>query len=158
MKGTCIYCEFPITYVVIFDKGDEFTEGIKQFAHDHNLAASRITAIGSFSDVVLGYFDRQRMGFKEIPVAEQVEVLSLVGDISLENDEPRVHVHAVVGKSDGSAMGGHLLKAHVWPTLEVLVTESPGHLRRAYDPETRLMLIDIQAEPEPARLMESEVI
>lgn len=98
------------------------------------------------------------MGFKEIPVAEQVEVLSLVGDISLENDEPRVHVHAVVGKSDGSAMGGHLLKAHVWPTLEVLVTESPGHLRRAYDPETRLMLIDIQAEPEPARLMESEVI
>ncbi|MGN6733631.1 MAG: PCC domain-containing protein, partial [Candidatus Binatia bacterium] len=55
---------------------------------------------------------------------------------------PQVHAHVVVGKFDGSAHGGHILEARVWPTLEVMVTESPKHLRRKYDPETGLSLID----------------
>jgi predicted DNA-binding protein with PD1-like motif len=48
----------------------------------------------------------------------------------------------VVGKSDGTAHGGHLLEAHVWPTLEVIVVESPQYLQRKYDPATGLTLID----------------
>ena len=73
---------------------------------------------------------------------EQVEVLSLVGDIALkDNGEPEVHAHVVVGKADGTAHGGHLLEAHVRPTLEVIVVESPIHLQRKFDPETKLALI-----------------
>jgi len=74
---------------------------------------------------------------------EQVEVLSLVGDIALKDNMPQVHAHAVVGKSDGTAHGGHVIEAHVWPTLEVILTESPKHLRRKTDSETGLALIDL---------------
>jgi uncharacterized protein len=69
-------------------------------------------------------------------------VLSLVGDIALKDDGPQVHAHVVLGKADGTAHGGHVLEAHVWPTLEVVLTESPKHLHRKFDPETGLALID----------------
>ena len=69
-------------------------------------------------------------------------MLSLIGDIALKDDMPQIHAHVVVGKADGSAHGGHILEARVWPTLEVILTESPTHLCRKFDPETGLALID----------------
>ena len=92
---------------------------------------------------MLGYFDRERKEYEEIPVDEQVEVLSLVGDVALDPDgAPVVHAHAVLGKRDGSTAGGHLLEGHVRPTLEVMLIESPAHLRKRHDPETGLALIE----------------
>jgi predicted DNA-binding protein with PD1-like motif len=132
----------PLTYALIFDKGDEFIAGMQRFAEEARLAASQFTAIGAFSDLVLGYFDRERKAYKKIPLKEQVEVLILAGDVALQDGKPRIHAHVVVGKSDGSAHGGHVLEAHVWPTLEVIVTESPVHLRRRHDDATGLALID----------------
>jgi len=133
----------PKTFALIFDKGDEFIDGLTSFARENELSASHFTAIGAFRDVMLGYFDRETKKYKQIPIVEQVEVLSLVGDIALKDNLPQVHAHVVVGKSDGSAHGGHVLEAHVWPTLEVVLTESPKHLRRKTDPETGLALIEI---------------
>ncbi len=79
------------------------------------------------------------------PVYGYVEVLSLVGDIAVVDGEPEIHAHVVVGLADGAARGGHLLEAHVRPTLEVVVSEAPAYLRRKKDPETGLPLIDLDA-------------
>jgi uncharacterized protein len=128
-------------YAVIFDKGDEFKEGLTEFAKQNRLSASQITAVGAFSDVTLGYFDRNQMEYKRIPVKEQVEVLSLVGDIVLSEGEPEVHAHVVLGRADATTLGGHIMEAHVWPTLEVIVSESPKHLHKEHDAETGLTLI-----------------
>lgn len=135
----------PRTYAVIFDSGDEVMSGLKQFAREHQLSASQLTAIGAFSDALLGFFNFETKDYNKIPVREQTEVLSLVGDIALENGESKIHAHVVLGKADGTAHGGHLLEAHVKPTLEVIVTESPRHLHRREDPETGLALIDVEA-------------
>ena len=113
------------------------------FAKENKLSASHFTAIGAFERVTLGYFERERRDYKRIPINEQVEVLSLVGDIALDEDEPKVHAHVVVGKRDGTAHGGHLLEARVWPTLEVILIESPEHLQRKLDKETGLALISL---------------
>jgi predicted DNA-binding protein with PD1-like motif len=133
------------TFVLVFDKGDEAVAGLESFARERGLTAARLTGIGAFADAKLGYFDRERKEYAEIPVTEQVEVLSLLGDVAVEEDEPKVHAHVVLGKADGTALGGHLLEAHVWPTLEVVVDESPAHLRKRSDPETGLALIDLDA-------------
>lgn len=131
------------TFVVVFDKDDEVIEGLTTFAGRQKLRASHLTAIGALRDVVLGYFDPAAREYRKIPVAEQVEVLSLLGVITLDGEKPQVHAHIVVGCSDGSARGGHLLEGHVWPTLEVVVEELPAHLQRRTDPETGLALIDL---------------
>jgi predicted DNA-binding protein with PD1-like motif len=133
------------TFALIFDKGDEFIDQLTSFASENDLKASHFTAIGAFRDVMLGYFDREKKKYKQIPIVEQMEVLSLVGDIALKGNTPQVHAHVVLGKADGTAHGGHIVEAHVWPTLEVVLTESPRHLHRKIDPETGLALIDIGA-------------
>jgi uncharacterized protein len=128
-------------FVLVLETGDEAVEELTRFARERDLSAAQLTGIGAFSDVTLGYFDWQSKEYAPIRLDEQVEALSLVGDVALENGKPALHAHVVVGRSDGSASGGHLLEAHVRPTLEVIVTESPAHLRKRYDPETGLALI-----------------
>jgi predicted DNA-binding protein with PD1-like motif len=132
------------TFALVFDTGNEVMAGLSGFAAENDLNAASITAIGAFSDATLGYFDMERKEYKQIPVDEQVEVLSLIGDIAPKEDgEPQVHAHVVLGRSDGTTKGGHLLEARVRPTLEVILTESPEHLRRRTDEETGLPLIDL---------------
>ena len=131
------------TFAVVFDKGDEIVAGLTAFAAREHLRASHLTAIGALRDVTLGYFDRDRRDYTRIPLAEQVEVLSLLGVITLEGARPKLHAHIVVGQADGTARGGHLLEGRVWPTLEVIVEELPRHLQRRTDPETGLALIDL---------------
>ena len=133
------------TYALVFDKGDEFIAELTSFAETNGIGGSHFTAIGAFRDLTLGYFDPRKKDYKKIPIEEQVEVLSLVGDVAMKGDMPKVHAHVVVGKSDGSAHGGHILQAHVWPTLEVMLIESPRHLCRKPDDETGLALIDLSA-------------
>jgi uncharacterized protein len=145
MKTELLNTQGEKAYAVIFDKGDEVIAGLQTFADAHDVATYTIVGIGAFSGVTLGYFDRERKDYKKIPLHEQVEVLSLVGNIARAGDKPKVHAHVVVGKADGTAWGGHILAAHVWPTLEVIITEAPAHLRRTTDPETGLALIDVRA-------------
>jgi uncharacterized protein len=129
------------TFILVFDKNDEVMSELSAFARAQSLSAAHFTGIGAFRDVMLGYFERERKRYRKIPVREQVEVLSLIGDVALDGADPKIHAHVVVGKSDGTAHGGHLLEARVWPTLEVVLAESPRHLRKRIDPETGLALI-----------------
>jgi uncharacterized protein len=136
------------TFVLVFDKGDEFIAKLTDFAEDENLVGSHFSGIGSFSGANLGYFDREEMTYQQIPVQEQVEVLSLMGNIALTNGDPKVHAHVVLGKRDGSTVGGHILDAQIWPTLEVVLTESPTYLQRRTDDETGLPLINFEPDEE----------
>jgi uncharacterized protein len=131
------------TFALIFSTGDQVVAGLKAFAEEQHLAASHFTAIGAFKEVTLGYFDWEKKDYLKIPVHVQVEVLSLVGDIAINNGKPNIHVHAVLGKRDGTTCGGHLIEAEVRPTLEVILTESPDHLIRRFDKESGLALISL---------------
>lgn len=132
------------TFVLVFAAGDEAVAGLTAFAKEMRLAASHFTAIGGFQEATLGYFNLDKKDYDKIPVREQVEVLSLVGDVTLtEKGEPKVHVHAVLGRADGTTRGGHLIEARVRPTLEVMLIESPHHLRRKHDPQSGLALIQL---------------
>jgi len=71
--------------------------------------------------------------------------MSLFGNLAKdESAQYKLHAHVVIGKSDGSAHGGHLLKGHVWPTLELFLTETSEQLQRRVDEETNLPLIAIE--------------
>jgi hypothetical protein len=133
------------TYVLILETGEEAVSQIQDFCKEHQLTAARITAIGAFSAATLAYFDWETKHYEEIPVREQVEVLVLSGDVALQDGTPKIHVHVVVGKRDGSAHGGHLLEGYVRPTLEIILIESPGYLKRHIDPVSGLPLIDAGA-------------
>jgi predicted DNA-binding protein with PD1-like motif len=143
MRSKLLYEENGLkTFALVFDKGEEVKESLLEFAGANRLSAAYISAIGAFSEVTLGYFQRPSKTYKEIPIREQVEVLSLSGNITMKNGKSGLHAHVVVGKSDGTAHGGHFLQAKVWPTLEMIVSETPAHLRRVQDDETGLALLN----------------
>lgn len=131
------------TFALVFQTGDEVVSEMTNFARENSLDAASITAIGAFSGATLGYFDIEQKEYERIPVEEQVEVLSLVGDVALNRGEPELHAHVVLGGRDGTTRGGHLLEARVRPTLEVVLVESPEHLKKRTDEETGLALIDL---------------
>jgi predicted DNA-binding protein with PD1-like motif len=130
------------TYALVFETGDEAKSELERFARAHQLTAAHFHGIGAFSSVTFGYFDWERKEYKPIPIAEQVEVAVLSGDIAVNDGEPQVHAHLVVGDAEGNARAGHLLEGHVRPTLELVLTETPAELRKFVDQETGLALIN----------------
>jgi len=131
------------TYVLVLDPGDEAIAVITAFAREQSLTAAQVTAIGAFEQATVGWFDRVARQYRPIDVPQQCEVLSLIGDIAAGSDGPQPHLHAVLGLPDGSTRGGHLLNGHVWPTLEVIIRETPAELRKTDRPEIGLALIDL---------------
>ena len=136
----------PATHAVVLDSGDEAVGVLGKFVQERRIEAASLSAIGAFERAVVGYFDWTKKDYKRIPVDQQVEVLSLLGDVAVSEGKPTLHIHAVLGRSDGSVVGGHLLEGHVRPTLEVLFVEPPAHLKKRKDPETGLALIALERD------------
>jgi uncharacterized protein len=129
-------------YAVIFYQGDEAFSGLLEFAEKYHVTSAHFTAIGALNRATLGWFDPQRKMYKKIPINGQHEVIAMSGDIALYQGKPVVHTHMVVGGPDGTTRAGHVLDAYVSPTLEVMVTVDPVAMRKRFDPETDLTLID----------------
>ncbi len=143
MKSKVVEDADVVTYVVVCDPGDEAVSALTRFARAEDLEAAQITAVGAFEHAVVGWFDRSTREYRRIPVDEQCELLSLIGDVAAGQDGPIVHVHAVLGLSDGTTRGGHLLEGSVYPTLEAVVTETPARLSKVMSPDAGIPLIDL---------------
>jgi len=129
-------------HAIILAKGDEVMSGLTDFARQNKVTSASFTAIGAFSRATVAWFDDGRKEFKLVPIEQQVELVSMIGDIALVNDQPSVHTHVAVASSDGTVRGGHVIKAFVFPTLELFMTVYPTPLHKESDKATGLKLID----------------
>lgn len=131
-------------FALVLDPGEEAFSAIRTFAANEGIKGASVSAIGAFEKAVVGWFDFGSKDYRRIPVDAQCEVLSMLGDIGQDGDgKASVHLHAVLGLSDGSTRGGHFLEGIVHPTLEVMVTETPEHLCRKKRPELGIALLDL---------------
>jgi uncharacterized protein len=136
--------EHPKTFVLVFDTDDELAATLKRFGSEQKLDSASFKAIGALSFAKLGWFNWDSKQYEpSVVLNEQLELLSLIGDVALKDGEPEVHAHAIVGKRDGTAHGGHLLEARVRPTCELVLTESHAHLRKKFDPKAGIALIKL---------------
>ena len=129
-------------YAVILSKGDEVLSGLVDFARQYKVEDAHFTAIGAFSKATAGWLDLAKKAYRPIHVDQQVEVLSMIGDIALFNGNPVVHTHVILGRRDGSTVGGHLWEGVVNPTLEIFVTVNNVPLKKKLDDESGMKLID----------------
>jgi hypothetical protein len=128
-------------WALVFDPGEEVLKPLADFAVREGLEAARIEGIGAFSSVTLGYFELDKKAYRHNRIDEQVEVVSLLGNVAMAEGGPMIHAHVVVANREGRAFGGHLLEGWVEPTLELVVTNEPAYLRRVLDPRTGLALL-----------------
>lgn len=141
MKHRVLNTQGEQTHILVIDTGEEVTQKLLDFAKAQGITAGHFTAIGGMSEVVLGFLDFDRDDYHHIPVNEQVEVASLVGNFAEEEGSPALHAHVVVTLRDGTAKGGHLLSGIVRPTLEVAITGGNGHLQRRHNPSYGVELL-----------------
>jgi len=147
MKSTKIASDAGAeTRVVILESGEEAFEALTKFANDAGVTAASLTAIGAFENATVGWFDFEKKTYKKIEVAQQCEVLSAIGDAVGDDGKASLHVHVVLGLSDGTTRGGHLLEGKVRPTLEVVMTDTPAKLRRKKRADIGIALIDLDAK------------
>jgi predicted DNA-binding protein with PD1-like motif len=133
-------------FAIVLDEDDEAMSCLKDFCAREDIGAAQFTAIGAFRRARISYFDWETKKYLPIPVDEQVEVAAFTGDVAIGPDgTPAVHAHVVLGRRDGSALAGHFEEGHVRPTLEIVLTEQPAHLRKRYDPSSGLALIAPEA-------------
>lgn len=129
-------------YAVIFHAGDEALSGLTDFANRYHIADAHFTGIGAVSGATLGWLDLAHKQYHAIPVTEQCEVASMIGDIALYNGKPVVHAHVVLARHDGTTVGGHVWELHVNPTIEVFVTANTVPLKKKPDDASGMKFID----------------
>ncbi len=129
-------------YVVVFLKGDEVLSGLTDFAVAHKVLNAHFTGIGAASGATTAWLDLAHKVYRPRRTEEQVEVLSLVGDIAAYQGKPVVHMHTVLGRRDGSTVGGHVWELTANPTIEVFLTANATALEKRPDEASGIKLID----------------
>lgn len=132
-------------WLLVFESGDRVLDALLAFAAEAGVRACEVSGIGALSSCAIAFFDRETSTYEEIPVPEQTEVLSLLGNITLGPDGGhRLHAHVTLGRRDGSTLGGHFLDGQVWPTLELFVREMGASVGRRIDEESGLPLCTLE--------------
>jgi predicted DNA-binding protein with PD1-like motif len=120
------------TYRLNMVKGDEIISGLLEFGEKNHIKNGHFTGLGAIDKATLRWSDPVNKGSKTTEINEEAEVVSLVGSITTDKDgKPAVHAHTVLGLSDGSTRGGHLMRAQVSIIAEVFVTEEEGAVTNA---------------------------
>lgn len=130
------------TYMLVLRAGDEVYTALNEFATRHQVAGGRFTALGAVKGVKVGWLDLSRKKYKIINIDEQVEIVSLLGDIGVAAGKPAIHGHVVVSRSDGSTRGGHLIHAITSPTVEVIIDTYPTPLPKSPDEQSGMTLFN----------------
>lgn len=129
------------SHLVVLDQHADFMDSLLNFAAEHEVQSATFHGIGAFSSATLAFFNRKMQSYDPIAVENQVEVLHVGGNLTWHNGAVRVHAHATLGRPDGSTLGGHLMDATVWPTLELQCQTYATQVERMHHEDVGLPLI-----------------
>lgn len=130
-------------WILALETDDEISSTISKFAGELAIDAATVSGIGAAHHLVLGYYDRAAREYVRHSVEEEVEIVSLAGNIALKDGKPFPHLHIVVSGRDFRTKAGHLFEGKVGGTCEVAITPLPGYIQRAKDERTGLFLLDL---------------
>ncbi len=132
-------------YIIRFEDGEAFPEHFLDFLAAHSIEGASFTGLGAFQRSRIAFFDVQARQYCDIELDEQLEVLSLVGNVAVHDQALLVHAHVTLGRRDGTTLGGHLRQGIVRPTLEVSLQALSTALHRAKDPKYGLPSLDLKS-------------
>lgn len=132
----------PTFQLLRFDKGEELIASLQEYCNKETILAASFQALGAARELTLAYYNLADKVYEDHKVKEDVEILSILGNIATMDKKIIVHAHGIFGKQDLQTIGGHIKKLVVSATCEVSLTILPGTLKRSFDEETGLNLLD----------------
>ncbi len=127
-------------YVVSIDNQQEVVSALAAFCKDQGILCGEISGIGAVNHAVLRFLDPATKKYVDKTFEEQMEISSLVGNISEKDGEVYLHLHANFGRRDYTVVGGHLLSCVLNGACELVVTRFHCKVGRRFDEETGLNL------------------
>lgn len=134
------YRRFDQTIVARIDKGEEILEQIKEIALKENIKLASISALGAVNDFTVGVFKTDEKKYYSNEFKGYFEITSLTGTINTMNGEVYAHIHMSAGNEKGEVFGGHLNRAVVSATCEMIITVIDGKVDRSFSEEIGLNL------------------
>lgn len=131
------------SYLVRLETGEEIFSAVSTFAAEHKIEAGVVSGIGSAANIVLGYYDHTAREYLRRTVPEEMEIVSLLGNISLKDGRAFPHLHVTLGGRDSQALAGHLFEGRVTATCELVIRSLPGRAERRKDEAAGLYLLDL---------------
>lgn len=135
------YRRFNSTIVARIDKGEEILEKIKEIALKENIKLASITALGATNHFTVGVFKVDEKKYYANEFEGSFEIVSLTGTINTMNGEFYTHIHMSAGNDKGEVFGGHLNKAVVSATCEMVINIIEGTVDRYFDEGIGLNLL-----------------
>lgn len=132
------------TYVIRLDKGQEIMSVLKQFCKDKNITAGTIQGIGAGENLNIGFFNTKTKQYEVKNIKDCVEITSLLGNITIKDNEPFIHLHITTADSFHSVSGGHLLSGEIALTGEIFLKPLNTKIKRVFDPEMGISTFDIE--------------
>lgn len=132
------------SWVIVFKKDEKVIEKLIEFVKARKIKAGYFSAIGAISQVEFAHYDLRKKKYKTKSIKQQLEIASLTGNVATKGKEIIIHAHVVVGTDKMAAYGGHLREATVAATCEVMFTAFKTRLKRRYDKNIGLNLIDLR--------------
>ncbi|MBO8179917.1 MAG: DNA-binding protein [Archaeoglobus sp.] len=131
--------EFDRSFFLRLDYGKDLVRQLEEFLTDREIHAAKVSAIGAVRNAVIGYYDQEKREYVKRELNEPMEIISLLGNVSLKDGKPFCHIHVLLGKN-GEVYGGHLFSAEVF-ACEVFIQSLKGEApERTFDEQTGLML------------------
>lgn len=118
----------------------EISEAVAAFCKEMNIMSGEIYGLGAVNKVVLRFLNPATKKYEDLVFNEQMEMSNLTGNISRKDGEVYLHLHATFGRSDCSAIAGHLFTAVISGACELVVIPSEAEIGRKFDEETGLNL------------------
>ena len=134
------YRKFDSTIIARIDKGEEILEKVKEIALKENIKLASISALGAVNDFTVGVFKTDEKKYYSNSFQGNFEITSLTGTINTMNGEFYTHIHMSAGNEKGEVFGGHLNRAVVSATCEMIITIIDGSVDRYFDEEIGLNL------------------
>lgn len=137
------YKRFDKTIVVRIDRGEEILDKIRELALKENIKLASVTALGATNDFTVGVFNTTEKKYYSNEFKGAFEIVSLTGTINTMDGEFYTHIHMSAGNEKGEVFGGHLNRAMVSATCEMIVTVIDGEVDRYHDEDVGLNLFKL---------------
>ncbi|WP_028322996.1 PPC domain-containing DNA-binding protein [Desulfatiglans anilini] len=132
-------------YMGRLSKDCDLLEALERFCIEKGITLGRVEALGALQKARLGYYDQKKRIYRYVELDRNLEVTSLMGNISLRDGRPMVHAHMTLADREGKAFGGHLTTGNVVFACEFVIQAFEGAvMERTFDPETDLFLWDLR--------------
>ena len=138
------YRKFKNKIVVRIDKGEEILESIKEIALKEKIKLASISALGATNHFIVGVYKVDEKKYYANEFKGNFEIISLTGTINTMNDKFYTHIHMSAGNDKGEVFGGHLNKAIVSATCEMIINIIDGKVDRYFDEEIGLNLFQFE--------------